>query len=84
VKIELTREEPRTFWQIRPHEYGFLANVNPNIPHPRWSQEESYRLEDGETFPTPMFNGYGDEVGALYPDEPRAPRPPLRPGETAR
>jgi sulfoxide reductase catalytic subunit YedY len=84
VKIELTREEPRTFWQIRPHEYGFLANVNPNIPHPRWSQEESYWLEDGETFPTPMFNGYADEVGALYPDEPRAPRPPLRPGETAR
>ena len=84
VKIELTREAPRTFWQIRPHEYGFLANVNPNIPHPRWSQETSYWLDTGETFPTPIFNGYAEEVGALYPDEPRTPLPPLRPGEAAR
>ena len=84
VKIELAREAPRTFWQIRPHEYGFLANVNPNIPHPRWSQESSYWLDTGETFPTVIFNGYTEEVGALYPDEPRTPIPPLRPGETAR
>jgi sulfoxide reductase catalytic subunit YedY len=84
VKIELTRDAPRTFWQIRPHEYGFLANVNPNIPHPRWSQEASYWLDTGETFPTPLFNGYADEVGALYPDEPRSLVPPLRPGTVAR
>jgi len=84
VRIELTSGAPRTFWQIRPHEYGFLANVNPNVPHPRWRQESSYWLDTGETFPTPIFNGYADEVGALYPDEPRTPRPPLRPGETAR
>ncbi len=84
VRIELTREEPRTFWRIRPHEYGFLSNVNANIPHPRWSQETSYWLDTGDTFPTPLFNGYAEEVGALYPDEPQSKRPPLRPGEIAR
>lgn len=84
VRIELAREAPRTFWQIRPHEYGFLANVNPNVPHPRWSQEESYWLDTGVAFPTLLFNGYTDQVGALYPDEPRTPVPPLRPGEVAR
>lgn len=84
VKIELVRERPRTFWQVRPHEYGFLANVNPSIPHPRWSQETSYWLDTGETFPTPLFNGYAEEVEALYPDEPRAPLPALRPGGIAR
>jgi sulfoxide reductase catalytic subunit YedY len=84
VRMDLTRERPRTFWQIRPHEYGFLANVNPNIPHPRWSQETSYRLDTGETFATALFNGYGEQVAALYPDEPREPLRPLRPGELAR
>jgi sulfoxide reductase catalytic subunit YedY len=84
VRVELTREAPRTFWQIRPREYGFLANVNPNVPHPRWSQESSYWLDTGETFPTPLFNGYADQVGALYPDEPRSLLPPLRPGKFAR
>ncbi|MGH9335987.1 MAG: protein-methionine-sulfoxide reductase catalytic subunit MsrP, partial [Vicinamibacteria bacterium] len=42
VKIELVKDEPKTFWQIQPHEYGFLSNVNPFIPHPRWSQAESF------------------------------------------
>jgi sulfoxide reductase catalytic subunit YedY len=84
VRIELSREAPRTFWQIRPHEYGFLANVNPNIPHPRWSQERSYWLDTGESFPTPPFNGYAEEVSSLYPDEPRDPVPRLRPGDRAR
>jgi hypothetical protein len=51
---------------------------------PRWSQEDSYWLETGDRFKTPLFNGYADEVGALYPDEPREPVSPLRPGETAR
>ena len=84
VKIELVRKEPKTFWEIQPHEYGFLSNVNPNIPHPRWSQARSYWLDNQEPFPTPIFNGYETFVASLYPDEPREPRPPLRPGQMAR
>lgn len=84
VKVELLRSEPRTFWQIQPHEYGFLSNVNPNIPHPRWSQAESYWLDTKAPFATPIFNGYEEYVGKLYPDEPRTPHKPLRPGQRAR
>jgi sulfoxide reductase catalytic subunit YedY len=84
VKIELVEKEPRTFWQIQPHEYGFLSNVNPFIPHPRWSQAESYWLDSRDGFPTPLFNGYERYVAELYPDEPRELQKPLRPGQTAR
>jgi sulfoxide reductase catalytic subunit YedY len=84
VEIELVRTQPKTFWQIQPHEYGFLSNVNPFIPHPRWSQAQSYWLSDEERFPTPIFNGYGKYVAELYPDEPRTLQKPLRPGQTAR
>ncbi len=84
VKIELTREQPPFFWEMQKHEYGFLSNINPNIPHPRWSQEQSYWLDDREPFPTPLFNGYAEQVAALYPDEPREPQRPLRLGQTAR
>ncbi len=84
VKIELTESEPKTFWQIQPHEYGFISNVNPFIPHPRWSQAQSYWLDDREPFETPIFNGYERYVAELYPDEPRELQQPLRPGQTAR
>ena len=84
VKIELTREQPKFFWEMQRHEYGFLSNVNPNIPHPRWSQEESYWLDDQERFPTPLFNGYAEQVASLYPDEPMEPQRALRMGQTAR
>lgn len=84
VKIELTSKQPKTFWQIQPHEYGFISNVNPFIPHPRWSQGVSYWLEDREPFPTPIYNGYGSYVAELYPDEPRTLQEPLKPGQTAR
>ncbi len=84
VKIELLAREPKTFWQIQPHEYGFISNVNPFIPHPRWSQAESFWLEDREPFQTPIFNGYGEYVAKLYPDEPMETQKPLRPGQTAR
>jgi sulfoxide reductase catalytic subunit YedY len=85
VRIELVRDEPKTFWQIQPHEYGFLSNVNPNIPHPRWSQAQSYWVDrQGERFPTPIFNGYGKYVAHLYPEEPREPQKRLRPGQIAR
>ena len=84
VKIELVAEEPSTFWQIQAHEYGFISNVNPNIPHPRWSQRHSYWLHNQVPFLTPMFNGYEEFVAELYPDEPRTPQEPLRPGQIAR
>ncbi len=85
VKIEFLRDQPKTFWMIQPHEYGFLSNVNPNIPHPRWSQAQSYWLDKrGERFSTPIFNGYERYVADLYPDEPREPQKPLRQGQVAR
>ncbi len=84
VKIEFVAEQPKTFWQIQPHEYGFLSNVNPNIPHPRWSQETSYWLDTQDSFPTPIFNGYDKYVHGLYPDEPRGPQAPLSFGQIAR
>ena len=84
VKIELLRDEPRTFWQVQPHEYGFLSNVNPNIPHPRWPQNVSYWLDTEATFPTPIYNGYEEYVADLYPDEPRTMQRPLRMGQKAR
>lgn len=66
VKIELTAEQPKTFWNLyAPHEYGFYANVNPEVPHPRWSQANELRLGDKQRRPTLLFNGY-DEVASLY------------------
>ena len=67
VRISLTRDMPPTTWNISaPHEYGFYANVNPAVDHPRWSQARERRL--GELFkrPTLPFNGYGEQVAALY------------------
>ncbi len=84
VKIEFTKKEPNTFWQIQPHEYGFLSNINPYIPHPRWSQAHSYWLHDNEKFKTPLFNGYEKYVAELYPDEPRTLQRPLQQGQKAR
>ncbi len=84
VKIEFVSKQPRTFWQVQEHEYGFLSNVNPNIPHPRWSQARSYWLGNEDWFPTPLFNGYEQYVAGLYPDEPRTLQEPLRPGQVAR
>jgi sulfoxide reductase catalytic subunit YedY len=49
-----------------PHEYGFYANVNPNVPHPRWSQATERRIGEIERRPTLMFNGYADQVASLY------------------
>ncbi len=84
VKIELTAEQPPFFWQMQAHEYGFLSNINPNIPHPRWSQAESFWLETQEPFKTPLFNGYGAYLAGLYPDEPKTPQKALEPGQVAR
>ncbi len=69
VKIELAEEMPRTFWNlIAPHEYGFYANVNPEVAHPRWSQSTERRIGESGRRPTLMFNGYSEQVGQLYSD----------------
>jgi sulfoxide reductase catalytic subunit YedY len=67
VRIRFTERMPRTTWNIvLPDEYGFYANVNPTVDHPRWSQAKERRV--GELFkrPTLMFNGYADQVASLY------------------
>lgn len=71
VKIRLVEKPPVTSWvKAAPQEYGFYANVNPNVAHPRWSQATERRIgEDGLFTPkrkTLMFNGYGDQVASLY------------------
>ena len=70
VKITLTDSQPETTWNmLQPNEYGFYANVNPEVDHPRWSQARE-RVIGGGLFaakqPTLKFNGYEDEVAALY------------------
>lgn len=67
VRIEFTAENPGSFWSEKhPREYPFESNVDPAQPHPRWSQATERDLETGDRIPTLPFNGYGDEVGALY------------------
>ncbi len=67
VKIELTETQPETTWAYAsPNEYGFYANVNPNVPHPRWSQASERRIGELPRRPTLMFNGYGEQVAYLY------------------
>jgi len=71
VHIRLTEKQPETSWvRIAPQEYGFYANVNPQVPHPRWSQATERRIGSGGLFaprlPTQMFNGYGEQVASLY------------------
>jgi sulfoxide reductase catalytic subunit YedY len=51
---------------LGPSEYGFWANVNPEVAHPRWSQAEERVLETGEKIPTVIWNGYGEQVASLY------------------
>jgi len=70
AKIDFVTEQPRTLWnQLAPNEYGFYANVNPNVDHPRWSQK-SERVIGASFFagkqPTLMFNGYEKQVAHLY------------------
>jgi sulfoxide reductase catalytic subunit YedY len=67
VRIELVDYEPETMWSsIAPHEYGFYANVNPEVKHPRWSQASERRIGENGRRPTLMFNGYAGEVAQLY------------------
>lgn len=67
VKIRFLEEQPVTTWQTyEPSEYGFYANVNPEVPHPRWSQVKERRIGDLIKHKTLMFNGYADQVASLY------------------
>lgn len=67
VKVSFTEERPVSFWEtINSAEYGFWANVNPEVSHPRWSQANERVLGTEETLPTKLFNGYGEWVAGLY------------------
>jgi sulfoxide reductase catalytic subunit YedY len=70
VKIRFVKDQPPTTWNItNSREYGFYSNVNPNVPHPRWSQASERRLDGsyfGRKIPTQIFNGYADQVASLY------------------
>jgi len=67
VKIKLVPTQPRTTWSEEgPNEYGFFANVNPHVDHPRWSQATEQRIGQSGRRPTLMFNGYEEQVGHLY------------------
>ena len=73
VRIEFTEEQPTTSWNVSaPHEYGFYSNVNPDVSHPHWSQATERRIAGegfnllGNRIHTLPFNGYADEVAALY------------------
>jgi sulfoxide reductase catalytic subunit YedY len=67
VKIELTDQQPETLWNtVGPNEYGFYSNVNPDRPHPRWSQASERRIGELSRRPTLMFNGYAEQVASLY------------------
>jgi len=68
-RITFTDERPVSFWEeVQGSEYGFWANVNPAVPHPRWSQATERVLGTDERIPTQIFNGYGEQVAALYAD----------------
>jgi len=67
VRIRLTEKQPPTTWSLAgPREYGFYANVNPTVDHPRWSQATERRIGELRRRPTLPFNGYADQVASLY------------------
>ncbi len=69
VRVEFTDKRPVSFWEaLQDAEYGFWANVNPAVPHPRWSQARERLLGSEESVPTQIWNGYGEFVAAMYDD----------------
>ncbi len=67
VEISFVEDMPMNTWHVQtPHEYGFYANVNPTVDHPRWSQARERRIGRFLRQPTLMFNGYGDQVAHMY------------------
>lgn len=68
-RISFTDERPETFWEkLIKNEYGFWANINPEVPHPRWSQAQERDIGTGEKVPTLLYNGYGEYVADIYKD----------------
>ena len=69
VRFTFTDQRPKSFWeQIQAREYGFWANVNPEVDHPRWSQATEKLLGTGKRVPTQLYNGYAEQVAGLYTD----------------
>jgi sulfoxide reductase catalytic subunit YedY len=67
VKFTFTDKRPKSYWEeLQASEYGFWANVNPQVPHPRWSQATEEVIGSSERKPTILFNGYGEYVADLY------------------
>ena len=67
VRFTFTDKRPVSFWeQLNDGEYGFWANVNPKVPHPRWSQAQERLLTTGDEVPTQLYNGYEEYVADLY------------------
>lgn len=67
VRFTFTDKQPKSYWEaLQASEYGFWANVNPEVPHPRWSQAFERVLGTDERRPTLLFNGYGEQVAGLY------------------
>lgn len=67
VRFSFVAKRPATFWEaLGPDEYGFWANVNPKVAHPRWSQASERRIGTDEHIPTRLFNGYAEQVAGLY------------------
>jgi methionine sulfoxide reductase catalytic subunit len=67
VKIELTATQPATLWEtLQPEEYPFESNVDPKVPHPRWSQATERQIDTGDRVRTLPYNGYADQVAKLY------------------
>jgi sulfoxide reductase catalytic subunit YedY len=67
TRISFTKDMPKTFWwDIQANEYGFWANVNPEVDHPRWSQAEERVLGEDREIPTQLYNGYAEQVAHIY------------------
>jgi sulfoxide reductase catalytic subunit YedY len=67
VKVRFRETQPMTSWEkAAPREYGFYSNVNPEVPHPRWSQKRERRIGELGKRKTLMFNGYEEQVASLY------------------
>ena len=72
VRISFVAEQPKSYWeQLQGSEYGFWANVNPQVPHPRWSQATEEVIGTGNRVPTQLYNGYAEQVAGLYKDMPQ-------------
>ena len=67
VKIEFLASQPKTFWEtLSAEEYPFESNVNPKVPHPRWSQATERMIDTNQRFRTQPYNGYANQVAKLY------------------